>query len=120
MKSFGNLTGTFMKKDSPQIEFRFRRGELVEFSVINKPDSYEFRYAPEEKAFLLMMSDRLVPDTRIGIQKDLEKVGIPYYDPQLILEYTHGFSITDDYWIKLSGEDITWDELLKQKKFAGH
>lgn len=49
-----------------------------------------------------------------------ERVGIPYYDPQLILEYTHGFSITDDYRIKLSGEDITWNELLKQKKFAGH
>ena len=120
MKSFGNLAGTFMWRNIPQIEFRFRKGELVKFNVINKPNSYEFRFASEEKAFLLMMNDRLVPETRIGIQKDLKKIGIPYYDVQKILEYTHGFSITDDYWIKLSGEDITWNELLKQKKFAGH
>ena len=115
MKSFSNLTGTFMKKDSPQIKFKFSRGELVEFTVIEKPNSYEFAHAPAEKAFLLMLEDRLVPDTRIGIQKDLEKAGIPYYDPQMILEYTHGFSIEDTYWIKLNNEELTWEELLEQK-----
>lgn len=115
MKSFRNLEGYLMKKDTKLLYFKFRRGTLEKIEVYEQPPLLEFKMLSPSEAIHLTLDDRVTPETRIGLSKDLERVGIPYYDVQLILEYTHGFNILDDYWIKFPGETLDWATLCKQK-----
>lgn len=105
MKSFGDLQGTIMKKDIPIVSFRFDGGILQDFKILVSdrsmlPYTYLLCDGDDYLATELFMDDRVVPETRQGLTRELHTVGIPYYDPVLLIKYNKGISIEDDYWIK--------------------
>jgi len=52
--------------------------------------------------------DRIVPETREGVLDDLRAIGIPYYDPWLILVSANGISMNDQMWVKFN-PDATYE-----------
>ena len=100
MRSFGNLSGTVMENDEACIEFEFKRGELIKINVLKKPNLFEFDTMPAEKALLYFLDDRVVPESRIGLQEYLDKAGLGTFNFERIIRYTKGRDVTDDYWIK--------------------
>ena len=43
----------------------------------------------------------MLPKSRDKIKLELKRLGIPYYDPILIIEKTEGRMADDEFWIKL-------------------
>lgn len=106
MKSFGDLKGTIMKKDAPIVSFRFDGGVLQDFKILVSdrsilPYTYLLCDGDDYLATELFMDDRVVPETRQGLTRELHAVGIPYYDPVLLIKYNKGISVEDDYWINV-------------------
>ena len=100
MRSFGNLCGTVMEGDTECIDFEFSRGELKKINVKKKPALFEFDNMPVEKALLYFLDDRVVPETRIGLQEYLDRAGLGTFNFERIIRYTKGRDITDKYWIR--------------------
>ena len=72
----------------------------------------EFLWAKtKEDALILYLKDRLPPETRIGLSMTLQAAGIPYYDQEKIIKYSHGYNVSDKEWIKLDGENYTFEEI---------
>ena len=46
------------------------------------------------------LESRCFPRSRDKIKLELERLGIPFYDPLLIIEKTEGRMAEDDFWIK--------------------
>ena len=65
----------------------------------------------KEDALLSYLEDRLPPETRTGLQWYLLAAGIPYYDPEQIIKYSHGYNVSDMEWIQLEGENYTFKEI---------
>lgn len=108
-----NLSGTIMFEDNELVKFRVERGEVVFVSVIGTENiPYEFSlYKTPEYALLMFLDDRVVPETRIGLQKDLAIAGISYYDPDAILHLNHGACVSDKYWIQFDGDSYKFKEI---------
>lgn len=70
----------------------------------------------DEEAVLEFLEDRVTPDTRIGIQDDLKRAGIPYYDGKLMIEYNNGNSVMDTFWIKLETGPQTYEDMIEIRK----
>lgn len=62
---------------------------------VNTEPSYE-----DYEAFL---ESRCFPRTRDKIKIELRRLGIPFYDPFLIIEKTAGRMADDDFWIGIDG-----------------
>ena len=54
-------------------------------------------------------TDRSIPASRSGIQEALEVLEIA--NTKLLLLRCYGLSLSDQYWIKPDGSDITWDDI---------
>ena len=52
---------------------------------------------------------RGIPGNRIGIDRKLAELGID--NPALIPFRNHGFSLSDQYWIKPVGQELEWSDL---------
>ena len=52
---------------------------------------------------------RSIPASRMGIEDALEKLGV--YNSKLLLTKCFGLSLSDHYWIKPYGSDMTWEEV---------
>lgn len=50
-----------------------------------------------------------------NIERYLEKLGIPYYDPLAIVKKTHGVSYNDFLWFRFAGESLTWEDLAPRR-----
>lgn len=59
------------------------------------------------------LEDRCFPKSRADRKKLLERIGLDFYDVTLVTHYNHGAQLTDDFWIKYEGEDITYDKDIK-------
>ena len=55
---------------------------------------------PNWKQFEIFINDRVLPRTRVDLNKALEVIGVDHYDPFLIIEKTKGKMEGDKYWIK--------------------
>ena len=104
MKGFRNIKGYIMKKDLPLIRFACEGGMLQEVEILtereNLPLEYHFKVS-DRRATELFLEDRVVPQTRQHLEEALQRVGIPYYDPELLLRYNKGVSVEDSYWVRL-------------------
>lgn len=114
MFRFTDLAGTIMWKDEPLVEFKIKRGTVVDCEVIGRDSChlpFEFRESiAESKAVLLFLEDRVTPSTRIGLQDDLRLAGMDYYDPTTIIRYNKGWSVSDGYWVRTDDNpSITFD-----------
>lgn len=54
-------------------------------------------------------SHRSIPDSRAGIDAKLRKLGL--VDPSQIPFRNLGFSLSDQYWIRPAGEQLSWEDL---------
>lgn len=52
---------------------------------------------------------RSIPASRMGVEDALEKLGV--YNSKLLLTKCLGLSLSDQYWIKPYGSDISWDKV---------
>ena len=54
-------------------------------------------------------TDRSIPASRSGIREALEILEIA--NTQLLLLRCYGLSLSDQYWIKPNGSDLSWDDI---------
>ena len=52
---------------------------------------------------------RSIPASRMGVEDALEKLGV--YNSKLLLTKCLGLSLSDHYWIKPYGSDMTWEDV---------
>ncbi len=55
------------------------------------------------------ITDRYIPETRIGLREILAKTGCK--DPAELLFQTFGQNLTDQYWFRPEGSDLDWNEI---------
>lgn len=114
MDNIRNLSGVLMRKNTPLVKFSVEDYVVIKCEILTDIENcpVEFRWAKTpEQALLLYLEDRLPPDTRIGLHKTLIAAGIPYYDPEKIIKYSHGYNVSDKEWIQLDGEDYSFNEI---------
>lgn len=118
---FGTFSGCIMKEDLALVEFSMEKGVVTECRILEEEQvPYEYRICKNpRKATWFFLEDRVVPSTRIGINEDVKRVGLPYYDPTLLLKYNHGYSVTDLYWIRFQGETLTYGQLEEWVRRGG-
>lgn len=115
MFRISNLDGWIMNKDEEVARITIERGELLQYKILSKNLPVEFLIRDSEsEAIMDFLEDRVVPSTRIGITNELKAIGIPYYDPTLILNYNHGISFDDTFWIRFVGEQLSYAEIHKR------
>lgn len=63
----------------------------------------------DRTAFNTWWTDRSIPASRSGIREALETLEIA--DTKLLLIRCYGLSLSDQYWIKPDGSDLTWEDI---------
>ena len=112
MEMIYDLDGTVMFKDEQEIVFCIKRGEVEKMEVVGNTLPGLFRIATNKKRGLLVwLGTRVPPSTRIRLQENLDRAGIPYFSPENLLHYNHGNSVTDSFWVKFENGIQTWEEL---------
>lgn len=112
-----NISGTLMRQDTPLCEFTIVNDVCTSFSRLCK-DGQLFPYGCNPDTFdmyqrnlVIFFYDRTTPSTRIGIDEVCKNIGIGYYDMSKLIEFYHGASIQDPFWIRQATGPQTWDEL---------
>ena len=54
-------------------------------------------------------TDRAIPSVRSGVRVALDYLGVK--NPIMLLHRSYGLSLSDQYWIKPEGKDITWEDV---------
>ena len=77
-----------------------------EVEIHNYTDNLQYRAfgvntEPTFKDYEEFIEARCFPKTRDKIKLELERLGIPFYDPVLIIEKTEGRMAEDKFWIRL-------------------
>ena len=54
-------------------------------------------------------TNRFIPSARSGLVDALSQLGFP--DPQQVISRNLGLSLSDHYWVKLAGSNLSWDEV---------
>lgn len=75
-------------------------------NIINYVDHLMFRAfgiveKPNYDDYLEFLESRCFPRTRDKMKLVLEDIGLPFYDPFMIIEKTEGRMAEDDFWIKI-------------------
>ena len=53
--------------------------------------------------------DRSIPANRLGVREALEPLGLA--DTKMLLVRCFGLSLSDQYWIRPDGTDLTWENI---------
>ena len=77
-----------------------------EIEVTNYSDDPLYRafgakLAPEYEDYEAFLESRCFPRTRDKMKLQLKELGIPFYDPLMIIEKTRGRMAGDDFWLKV-------------------
>lgn len=75
-------------------------------SIINYTNNLMFRAFgkienPSYKEYEEFLKSRCFPETRDKLKLVLENLGVPFYDPFLIIKKTEGRMAEDNFWIKI-------------------
>lgn len=114
MDGIRNLSGTLMRRNDCLVRFTVQDYLVTSCEILTdvKKCPVEFLWArTKEDALKLYLKDRLPPETRIGLSMTLQAAGIPYYDPEKIIKYSHGYNVSDKEWIQIDGENYTFEEI---------
>lgn len=114
MDGIRNLSGTLMRRNDCLVRFTVQDYFVTSCEILTdvKKCPVEFLWArTKEDALKLYLKDRLPPETRIGLSMTLQAAGIPYYDPEKIIKYSHGYNVSDKEWIQIDGENYTFEEI---------
>lgn len=102
MFNLGNLQGTIMLEDTPLVLFKFVKDRLVyknQLSFNSAILPFEFKKCVNEEMIRNFFYFRITPETRIGLEEDMKKHGIEYYDPETLIRYQKGRTFADAYWL---------------------
>ena len=77
-----------------------------EIEIHNYTDNIQYRAfginaEPSFEDYEEFIESRCIPRTRDKLKLELDRLGIPFYDPVLIIEKTGGRMAEDDFWIRL-------------------
>ena len=104
MIKLNNLAGTIMLEEQPLLKFKFEKDRLVSYELYCRDYKilpFEFKdFKVTDWTVRCFFEHRIVPETRIGLQKTLEEHGMKYYDPETIIRYQSGRCFDDPYWVK--------------------
>lgn len=64
------------------------------FGAVERPTYEQYEHFLEERCF---------PPTRDKMKLELKELGLPFYDPIMIIQKTRGRMADDDFWIRLEG-----------------
>lgn len=56
---------------------------------------------PNWEQFEIFINDRVIPKTRVDIDKALKVIGVDHYDPYLIINKTRGRMEGDRFWVRI-------------------
>ena len=99
---FADLTLDETTGSIQRIDALFRGGHLpVGVSVC--------RGMADRAAFNAWWTDRFIPSARSGLVDALSQLGFP--DPQQVISRNLGLSLSDHYWVKPAGSNLSWDEV---------
>ena len=99
---FADLTLDETTGSIQRIDALFRGGHLpVGVSVR--------RGMADRAAFNAWWTDRFIPSARSGLVDALSQLGFP--DPQQVISRNLGLSLSDHYWVKPAGSNLSWDEV---------
>lgn len=94
-----------MLNEQPLLHFVYRKDVLKSAELLCYDEHilpFEFRKKVVNDHLLRCFFDaRITPDTRIGLQEELEANDMPYYDPETLIRHQQGRCFDDDYWFKL-------------------
>jgi hypothetical protein len=122
MRAIRNLEGTFMRVNTPLFHFRYERGCLVDYESLCKDIKImpiDIRWGgltPETIAEVL--DDRVVPETRQGLEYEMKEAGIPYFSMENLIRYNSGISVCDTFWVRLPDGPQTFEEAFKAMGFS--
>lgn len=112
MKSVGNIGGTIFNINTPIINFKCEKGSVVSIEMLRDEKGLlpiEFWIKPPKTALLEFLIDQVTPETRIGIDEELSKTPVQYYDVERLLRYSHGYNIDTTFWIKQDNDIRCWE-----------
>ena len=64
---------------------------------------------PDRSSLNAWWTDRSIPASRSGVREALETLGLA--NTKLLLTRCFGLSLSDQYWIKPEGTDVTWEQI---------
>ena len=94
--------GSVNKKNSRLIPVRNQSG--VSYAPENRQltvDKWFSSLSLLSQDFLAFLADRCIPKTRKGLDYYLDAVGVPEYDPVLLVEKTQGRMAEDHKWLEI-------------------
>ena len=105
------------QKDHRLKEYRYYDGDVLctviladftaeQICIENKVDeildtAFGVNETPSWEDFLAFLADRCIPKTRKGLDYYLDAVGVPKYDPVLLVEKTQGRMAEDHKWLEI-------------------
>ena len=95
-----------MNRRSVKIMRRKAGGTAEQICIENKVDeildtAFGVNETPSWEDFLAFLADRCIPKTRKGLDYYLDAVGVPKYDPVLLVEKTQGRMAEDHKWLEI-------------------
>lgn len=78
------------------------------------PRIYSLGAPKDYKTFIEWIEDRVPPRNRVGIQKELDALGLELYDEFVFAVETHAYLMEDDFWLATSPDD-KWEDGLRAK-----
>ena len=107
---------TLMHKDIPVVEIALedggtkitRVGKLARGGHLPVGVSVR-RGMADRAAFNTWWTDRFIPSARSWLVDALSQFGFP--DPQQVISRNLGLSLSDHYWAKPAGSNLSWDEV---------
>lgn len=105
MYSLGNLRGTIKLKDEPIATFEFKKnawrgGKLLCTDIKKLPPEFR-KKTVNEHTVRCFFDARITPDTRIHLNEDLRKSGMPYYNAEALIKHQKGRCFDDSYWVDI-------------------
>nr|MBP3598736.1 transcriptional regulator [Eubacterium sp.] len=83
------------------VDTRMRRVQVMNYTKDNISKAFGVNEKPTYEEYEAFLESRCFPRTRDKMKLELERLGIPYYDPYMIIEKTQGRMAEDNYWIRI-------------------
>ena len=107
---------TLMHKDIPVVEIALDDGgtKITRVAELyhggDLPVGVPITWDKADRAALnAWWTDRFIPSVRSGLVDALSQLGFP--DPQQVISRNLGLSLSDHYWVKPAGSNLSWDEV---------
>ena len=102
------LKMNFMKKDQImteiEVDYKTRTVKIENKTSVLLDRAFGIIENPTFEDYEEMLEDRCLPRTRDRLPLALKSLGVPYYDPLLIVRKTKGYIAGDSYWIDIVEE----------------